>query len=353
MAVFSPGIEREVYEAGYSLRPVNGRQKRFLGRSALAPSIDLTALRLSAGIDTIDVECATGFRGARRHLRNRISSDTQCLGVFVRRKSEAIGPGSIVVRIQNPSYKDLLDLQSLSYLQGQFKIREIHIAVDLDVPRSTERGADLRRLVRLVARHIYPGDANLKSMRWSQGRRRTFHLWKQLEYSPRDCVPFDEGTTYIGHKWDDRNLRIYLKTKDRMIGRRAVTLAESEWRVRVELVLRGGSLEEIGLVSVGSLRRFKFEYLSRCFAFGLPLVRSELPTSKLATLVAMRFADSVATRQLRCGVLFAEEAYPERRRIAHRATLKFWTLNKRFHRALVELTKKVARGRGATKSHEA
>jgi len=184
MLKFSPNVEREIAHAGYSLEPVIGRQRRLAGRMALVPDFDIRSVKLSAGIDTVDIECFTNLAGACRHLRRKIIQDTRCRGVFVRRTPRAVQSGSIIIRFQNPNYKDMLDLQSLPYLLGPFSLREVHVALDFNVLSSdAARTAKMATLVHLIARHLYPPRTDLKSVRRSRGRgaRNNIHLWRQIE----------------------------------------------------------------------------------------------------------------------------------------------------------------------------
>jgi hypothetical protein len=347
----------------FSLSPTKNPQSRFNGRLGAVPALDLSAYRVRACIDWVQIEITTTQTTQGVHISRWLNSilGNQPYVTDLNGKVRSTGRG-FLVRVQNPELtkirEGLRDLHSRCGLVGPVKIDGIEVSIDF----FSNDGTDQKRwqmvgaLGRLIlpapdslnegmdrGRYVYSVDGMTKTVK-------IINLQKLGRIVNGVVVPFEldvqnhksptaDSTVYFGEKNSDVMISIQNKITDRRDPSKntVVNLDQNHKRARIEVTLRSAALTGLGLRFIDDLGGFDFGKLrSDIFRFWLPTFESGLaePDPRIAV-----FEKSGMYGLERYDIAY-EERFPEharkregdtRKRVAHAA------LNERARAALRRL----------------
>ncbi len=296
-------------ELEYAEETLRSAQKRFQGRAALRPRIDLDAYRWASVVDWIEVEFGLGRPSQHWQLNKRIESLT---GRKEYPKALDVGPGGTSsryrLRVQEPDFRVVREI--LADIEGEYGFASPACVVGIEVcidayPR--DPGEEARaRLHGVLVRHFFPTTTVLTRGRtWPRfvpGRvNTTDYIVSRNQADPRldiivrmtpssDRSPTYTSTFYVGEENDPRAMwRIQNKVLDKQ-NKAAGThqeLAEEEKRIRIEVTLGPVGCRDTGINDLDLIREFKFTELQKgFFQFMLPTFGVHTPTRRGSSIMS-------------------------------------------------------------------
>lgn len=319
----------------YVEETLRSSQKRFEGRTALRPQIDLGAYRWASVIDWIDIDFILGRRSQFWQLNARIKRLT---GRKEYPKALDVGSGGTAsryrLRVQEPDFNVLRRV--LADIEGEYgfaspaAITGIEVSIDA-YPNNP--GEEARaRLHGVLVRHFYPTTRWLTAaMKWPRampgivnksgdyivarsGQDDFRDVQDRMTPSSDRPAPY-ASTFYLGEQNDPHAMwRIQNKTVDKQnkaTGTRQ-ELTEEEKRIRIEVTLGPDGCREAGLADFNRLADFNFTGLQKSFfQFRLPTFAtyphgSLKSASRPVAAVKERVEETRKQRFLNAGVLGLE-----------------------------------------------
>jgi hypothetical protein len=283
----------ETYSLTYTERPAGMKQPRFQNRIALQPRADLKAYKCRAVIDWVDIRFQTVDHTQWRWIKNYID---RAIGERVYVEKQKLDDDGkyrdFRVRIQEPVTNDLLlaeeAVRSKWDLQQQAEIVGLEVSVDFTPRNPSEEARALLFgvLVRshLPSRNVIDEPFDRPRFAWAKGDDSTAYVLgydkKHPDRSdtflldPTKDRPATIGSTYyVGAKGTRSSWRTMIKLLDKQniaTGTREV-LPEEKKRVRIEVTIDKNELDEMGILTIKDLARFKFQrFHGRYFKFVLP-----------------------------------------------------------------------------------
>ncbi|CUX66589.1 hypothetical protein [Agrobacterium genomosp. 13] len=278
----------------YVEETLRSSQRRFEGRTALCPQIDLGAYQWASVIDWIDVEFVLGRRSQHWKLNDRIARLT---GRKEFPEALEIGPGGTAsryrLRVQEPDFSVLRRV--LADIEGEYGFASPAVIIGIEVSIDAypyNPGEEARALLHgVLVRHFYPTTRWLTAaMKWPRAmpgivNKSGDYIVARNQQDPfRDIqdrmTPISDrpapyaSTYYLGAKNDSHAMwRIQNKTVDKQnkaTGTRQ-ELTEEEKRIRIEVTLGPDGCKEAGLADFDGLAEFSFTGLQKSFfQFRLP-----------------------------------------------------------------------------------
>lgn len=326
----------------YAEVPVDNRQRRFRGRVALRPDIDLDAFTARAVIDWLEIRVktlhATQAGWVVRHVKK--ATGKVC-------HAEPLDHGrTFRIRFQEPGLdiiRTAIDtIRNHMGIDGDVLINGIEVSLDF-TPRTAGDDQQRRALLAVLTHHFMPNrDVLHGKVRdrprfvWGKGKEATGFFFPRSEklhgkwlfmLNDGDRPACAGSTVYYGRQDGPSSWRIMDKVLDRQNPAAGTfkQLRDQDKRVRIEVTLKGTELEEIGLLTFDDFRSFRFGRLAEYFRFWLPTVAdtSNLPASP-ANSVRKHLRDERITKFLNTGVvgLHAMEAGWSKWRAERRAELR-------------------------------
>jgi hypothetical protein len=290
----------------YGAKILAGGQRRLNGRWLLQPDIDLSKFTCRAVVDWLEIHFSTVSPTRLQELRRLMASSFGGTKPWVTPVESPTARGMarfrtkshlFVLRVQEPDFGQiaaaLIAVDSKYHLDGAPRVPAIEVSIDFTpkVPCDRNRLA----MVLVLGRHLRPTVSNVISRKpdrprfsWGDGKIDTISFGAMKETINRDTLPlslagdqapFADATLYLGAKCGPVMWRIMDKVVDRQnrgVGT-ARTLAAEERRARIEVVLRGAALNEVGIGDFSKLSTFRFEKLARFFRFSLPTFSEPVP----------------------------------------------------------------------------
>lgn len=272
-------------------QPAGMKQRRFRGRSAMVPDIDLDAYRFRAVIDVLKIQISLGQPTQYRWVREVIEPILAPSTFYVTALNTDVGyvSNEFEIRINDPKSAATIHnaTQALFARFGGCNAAVIELETSIDIyPKDADEIARLRMLM-LVQRTISPTwdvfrDPNRRPRSFNgcqtklivggKSRNRDLTAWVHPE---GHRAPSTEATVYLGAEADPKLMRIMDKITDKRdnAAGTATDLPPDERRVRVEIRLRHPDLYDLGVLEVSDLRTFRFTRLQgKIFKFMLPAV---------------------------------------------------------------------------------
>ncbi|RUU61047.1 hypothetical protein [Mesorhizobium sp. M2C.T.Ca.TU.002.02.1.1] len=344
-AVKSPAA----FSLTYAEQPVEKKQKRFRDRVCLEPQVDLKAYTCRAVVDWVDIRFRTvshtQWRWIKRYIDKAIGER-----VYVEKK-QLDDDGKyrdFRVRIQEPVTKDLLLVEEAVRakwdLVGPAAIVGLEVSVDF-TPREPSDEALALMFGVLVRGHLPSRDVineppDRPRFAWDKGKNTTAYV---LGHDPRQPDRSDafllnpakdrpatiDSTYYAGAEGSRCAWRTMIKLLDRQniaTGTREV-LPEEERRVRIEITVDKGELDEMGIRTIEDLASFKFQrFQGRYFKFVLPTFPDlACQPEEKRTLPLEQLREARLQRFLNAGVVGLEawdEAWRRKKKQTRKKTLK-------------------------------
>lgn len=276
----------------YERKPIEKKQRRFEGRYALIPEVQLYEFECRAVIDWIVVRLVTGRATQHQWIQQVVEPEVgrRCHIDVV---DETPGRVSNVfeIRFQEP---DLGQVKSVCrLLEEKFELQMLPVIAAIEVSvdfRSSFRDIlDRAKLFTVLTRHFYPARDVLKAHRdrprfsfgggkdWAGVLGRTKGRPDLDDYYftslDTDQPPFVDSTYYVGADEADIRWRIMDKVVDTQ-NRAAGTffgLDDIDKRVRIEVTLDRSAIAGLGVEYLTDLPRLRFAQLqSKFFSFVLP-----------------------------------------------------------------------------------
>jgi hypothetical protein len=282
----------------HTLLPLENKQARLAGRSALVPDVSIEDYRFRAVIDWIEIQVHLGRPTQAQYvqdvLRQHLNRNCHIVG-------QDEGPGCVfsvcTIRVQEPASFALIATihQSLVDTFGAAagdKVTEMEVSIDVypKVASDTARAIMLGTMQRTIWT-----DRDI----WSSPRSRPRYAFSsggafKLSPPPNDEVakkpvkrnreritrvvpdnhdiPSIDGTMYLGAQEDDVLIRLMDKIIDTQNPNGThSTLPPDQRRVRIEVRIKGSDLTEMGVTDIQSLSRLRMASLQkRYFQFRLP-----------------------------------------------------------------------------------
>jgi len=316
----------------YAEETLRSSQRRFEGRTALRPLIDLDAYRWASVVDWIDVEFVLGRRSQYWHLNDRIE---RLNGRKEYPKALDLGPGGTAsryrLRVQEPDFSVLRHV--LADIEGEYGFASPAVVTGIEVSIDAypeQRSEEARaRLHGVLVRHFYPTTRWLTAaMKWPRAtpgivnksgdyivaRNQQDHfrdIQDRMTPSSDRPAPY-QSTFYLGERGDPQAMwRIQNKTVDKQNKATGTLqeLTEEEKRIRIEVTLGRDGCKEAGLAEFDRLAEFNFTGLQKSFfQFRLPTFAtyshgSLKSTSRPVSAVKERVEETRKQRFLNAGVL--------------------------------------------------
>ncbi|WP_433760917.1 hypothetical protein [Brucella anthropi] len=278
----------------YRLVPLSKRQKRFAGRYAVSPDIDLHRYTTRAVIDWITL----GVLLSRPTHFWRIQDEIKTLlgrvpHIINNREDSRTADARFDITIQEPEIPIVLNAMALIRtkfgLEMDPVVRSIEISIDFTprIPSNIDRAKIVRTLANhLIVRPDVISDINDRPRTtWGIGSKSTMRLIYHSSRLPdeqnteflistdRDHAPFSDGTLSIGNKGADLRWRIMDKTRDQQNRAAGTFLAldERSKRARIEVTLDRPEVASLGVDYLDDLKGLNFNELQgRYFRFVLP-----------------------------------------------------------------------------------
>lgn len=275
------------------------KQKRFDGRYALRPVIDLRQFTSRAVIDWITIGVLlnrnTQFQWVQKELERTVGRVLYVENIFGDKNASSDG---FDIRFQEPQIAVVL--KAMDALHAEFGlaldpiVRSIEISVDFTpkTPNELERA----RMVRVLMNHLQvSGDVTSKVRSrprtvWGRGENYTNrllydsrHLTSEqnkrfLMETDRDRAPYTDGTLEVGEK----NGPVTWRVMDKIIDRQNIAagtftpLDDLSKRARIEVTLDRPEVEALGITYLNDLIGLNFTRLQkRHFQFVLPTFVSQ------------------------------------------------------------------------------
>lgn len=275
------------------------KQKRFDGRYALRPVIDLKQFTSRAVIDWITIGVLlnrhTQFQWVQKELENNIGQTPYVKNMFGEPNASSDG---FDIRFQEPEISVVL--KAMDALRAKFGlaldpiVRSIEISVDFTpkTPNDLERA----RMVRVLMNHIQVNGDVISDVRdrprtvWGRDDGKTNRLLydsrhltceknkRFLVETDRDRAPHTDGTLEIGEK----NAPVTWRVMDKIIDRQNraagtfIPLDDKSKRARIEVTLDRPEVAAMGITYLDDLRTLNFTRLQgRYFQFVLPTFVSQ------------------------------------------------------------------------------
>lgn len=277
----------------YERKPIEKKQRRFEGRYALTPQVQLYEFECRAVIDWITLRLVSG-RATQHQWIQQVVEPQFGRGCYIKVVDETPGRVSNVfeVTFQEPDLSlvnricGLLDKKF--GLQAPPVVAAIEVSVDF---RSRFRDArDRAKLFMALTRHfeasrdVLSNYSDWPRFTFGDGDKETVGALGRKEGRPdlddvylvsveADRLPFVDACYYVGAKEADTRWRIMDKVIDRQ-NRAAgtfVSLDDIDKRVRIEVTLDRSVIAGFGVDYLTDLPRLPFAQLqSRFFSFVLP-----------------------------------------------------------------------------------
>lgn len=301
----------------YRCEPVEKAQARFHGRYLLRPELNLSRFVTRAEIDWVDLKLTLGRSSQGKHVSRFLAEQLKRRPHVTDSEGRERQTGCVfVARIQRPEPESLARalaaLDASHGLVAPVEITGIEIAIDWwPYSPATRDPAELAverlHLVSVLQRHFLPaaeviaGDKDkprfkcpdkgddegptpklLGPVQPRHGKERVFVetklnlepiIWRNWDLDVHNA-PFLDSTMYFGGDKADIMYRIQNKTTDNRKGDEYDKLPAEQRRARVEVTLKGGALEDVGLRQLDDLAGFRFEELRKeLFPFWLPTLQ--------------------------------------------------------------------------------
>jgi len=315
----------------YTEETLRSAQKRFWGRTALRPLIDLDAYRWASVVDWIDVEFELGRRSQHWQLNKRIED---VVGRKQYPKALEVGPGGTSsryrLRVQEPDFRVVRAL--LADIEGEYGFASPAVVVGIEVSIDAyphHPGEEARaRLHGVLVRHFFPTTRVLTGG-WTWPRfvpglvKPADYIVSRNAADPRldivdrmtpssDRSPTYTSTFYVGEENDPRAMwRIQNKVLDKQ-NKAASTreeLNKEAKRVRIEVTLGPDGCRDAGISDFDGIREFKFTEMQKgFFQFMLPTFGVYNPTRGDSSMMSRsavknRIEETRRQRFLNAGVL--------------------------------------------------
>lgn len=292
-------IVNRVGQLTYAPLLLPNTQRRLAGRVALVPEIDLSRYRCQAVIDFIELRFTINRRSQFQHVKRIVDGVLGRSCFVIELDGDGGSASTFMVRVTDAQVAELVDLEQAIDrkfgIVGGATIDALEISVDF-YARNADIGERLKML-KVVTSCFVPSrnilDNPLDRPRFINngttpqflvygGRDMDEGLVRQFRIDAQhDLAPPADATLYVGAKGSESAWRIMHKTLDRQntfVGTRT-DLAEADRRIRIEVTLRGGELQALGLAAIDDLRRFRFARLQAAyFNFMLPTFRGSAST---------------------------------------------------------------------------
>jgi len=286
----------------YRRMELSKKQKRFDGRYALRPVIDLKQFTSRAVIDWITIGVLlnrhTQFQWIQKELESIVGRALYVENIFGDPNASSDG---FDILFQEPEISVVL--KAMDALRTKFGlaldpiVRSIEISVDFTpkTPNDLERA----RMVRLLMNHLQVNNDVISDVRdrprtvWGRGEGEgktnrllydSRHLTNDqnkrfLMETDRDRAPYTDGTLEVGKK----NGQVKWRVMDKIIDRQNVAagtfmpLDDRSKRARVEVTLDRPEVEALGITYLNDLKALSFTQLQgRYFQFALPTFASQV-----------------------------------------------------------------------------
>lgn len=275
------------------------KQKRFDGRYALRPVIDLKQFTSRAVIDWITIGVLlnrpTQFQWVQKELESIVGRALFVANIFGDATASSDG---FDIRFQEPEIS--IVLKAMDALRAKFGlaldpiVRGIEISVDFTpkTPSDLERA----RMVRVLMNHIQVSGDVISDVRdrprtvWGRGEGKTNRLLYDSRHltseqnkrflieTDRDRAPYTDGTLELGEKTAPVTWRVMDKIIDRqnIAAGTFMPLDDKSKRARIEVTLDRPELKALGITSLDDLKTLNFTRLQgRYFQFVLPTFVSQ------------------------------------------------------------------------------
>lgn len=283
----------------YRRAELSKKQKRFNGRYALRPVIDLAQFTSRAVIDWITIGVLlnrhTQFQWIQKDLESIVGRP-----LFVKNISGGSNASSarFDIKFQEPEIS--IVLKAMDALHAKFGLREdplvrgIEISVDFTpkTPNELERA----RMARVLMNHLQVNQDVISKLRdrlrtvcgrgegytnrllYDTGRLTSEQNKRFLMETRWDRAPYTDGTLEIGEK----NASVTWRVMDKIIDRQNIaagtfiSLDDKSKRARIEVTLDRPEVKALGITYLDDLRGLNFTRLQgRYFQFVLPTFVSE------------------------------------------------------------------------------
>lgn len=307
----------------YWIAATGKKQAHLRKRFVIEPEIDLGAYRVVAVIDYLTLTVALR-KPSQGHVLHRLL--TPHVSGAVRVEPLDLNKSSVRrfgVTFNEPRRaeveKALTALKAVRPFAAPPLLSKLEVSVDWYLRASNQHVEPLAKIAAVLQKHLVPLNFDYKcslalprvvySKLNGEGElvSDTRKLIGGSAKSPEYFSTFVDGTNYVGAKNSSAMWRIMIKTTD---DRKSLTefrpLPPEEWRTRIEVVLSGSSLEELGIRQLSDLTSFKFERLRKSyFSHWLTTVpspiegieRSRYLKDLLGMLQAFRAAGGLAARR--------------------------------------------------------
>lgn len=283
----------------YRRMELSKKQKRFDGRYALRPVIDLKQFTSRAVIDWITIgvllNCNTQFQWLQRELKSVIGRAPYVENIFGDKNASSNG---FDIRFQEPEIS--IVLKAMDALHVKFGLREdplvCGIEISVDFTPKTPNDLERARMVRVLMNHLQVSGDVISEVQdrprtvWGRGEGKTNRLLydsrhltndqnkRFLMEADRDRAPYTDGTLEVGEK----NALVTWRVMDKIIDRQNVAagtfmpLDDKSKRARVEVTLDRPEVEALGITYLNDLNALSFTQLQgRYFRFALPTFVSQ------------------------------------------------------------------------------
>lgn len=305
--------------------PIQKKQRRFQGRVALQPDIDLSRFRSSAVIDWIEVEITTLRPTQVRYLQEAIEKSG-----FRTPFVEALDGNRLThtamkwrIRLQEAEPRKLLSAldelnKKFSTADTPMRSKVAGLEISIDFFQEDPSAEDRAKLVGVLRRAIFPKPARSLSEgetpRTVGGSRSPSFLFTKIGEEPSDEDAFDgrrhfggpvDHTFYVGRRKGPWMVRVQEKWSDQRNGTTYAKLDELKRRARVEVTLERMELQRMGIVTVGDLAGFPLASLQgEFFQFFHPTFTGALgEAAPMKQVVAKGLEDLEVERFRHSGVL--------------------------------------------------
>lgn len=276
----------------YERTPIEKKQRRFEGRYALTPQVQLYEFECRAVIDWIKIRLVFA-RGTQHQWVQQLVEPVVGRRSHIDVIDETPGRVSHVFEItfQEPDLNQVNGICGLLDKRFGLQVPPVVAGIEISVDfRSNFRDIrDRAKLFTVLSRHFYPARDVLKAHRdrprfsfgggkaWAGvlGRKKGRPDLDDYYFTSLDTdqAPFVDSTYYVGADEADIRWRIMDKvvdTQNRAAGT-FVSLDDIDKRVRIEVTLGRSAIAGLGVEYLTDLPRLRFAQLqSRFFSFVLP-----------------------------------------------------------------------------------
>lgn len=283
----------------YRRMELSKKQKRFDGRYALRPVVNLKQFTSRAVIDWVTIGVLlnrhTQFQWVQKELKSIVASVLYVENIFGDPNASSDG---FDITFQEPEVSVVL--KAMDALHSRFGlaldpiVRSIEISVDFTpkTPNDLERA----RMVRVLMNHLQVNQDVISDVRdrprtvWGRGAGKTNrllydsrHLTSEMNKrflveTDRDRAPYIDGTLEVGEETAPVTWRVMDKIIDRqnVAAGTFMPLDDKSKRARIEVTLDRPEVEAMGITYLNDLRGLNFTRLQgRYFQFVLPTFVSQ------------------------------------------------------------------------------